>query len=286
MLRLLFSLVSSLATAFVCGEMISEDDAGVKGLNRSRFAYVTLIGPVARRRYRPWFYSALAMANALAEAGSEADFVVLVARSGKDESLTRDEEESLRQIGARWRYAEAPLGKPGFHLGNFKLLAWQHTEYEAIQLLDADVLPKGSMDSFFSLPSLLGSDIVCCPGRVSPLNAGWMAFRPSTIHYERLVKLLEKDDQINDDDAKKPWGHELDRWLSSDGIWKESQGWTFFDAKGNQGHLYSYFRFDAKSLVIFLHAARISYQMLNYTKQLSPDHYPPPTAVLDLIKDK
>lgn len=49
---------------------------------------------------------------------------------------------------------------------------WQHTEYDTIQLLDADLLPLMNMDALFALPARLGAKTVTCPGKVSPLNAG------------------------------------------------------------------------------------------------------------------
>jgi len=46
-------------------------------------------------------------------------------------------------------YVSAPYGNSGFHMGHYKTWAWQHTEYNRIQLLDADLLPLTNMDRFF-----------------------------------------------------------------------------------------------------------------------------------------
>lgn len=203
-------------------------------------AYMMMIGPLdGRKKYRPWLRSALAIAHQLRRLGSRADFVILLAGMTP---LDPSEEALILRV-AKYEYCQ--VRKPGFHLGNYKLVAWQHEEYESIQLLDADVLPVVNMDPLFAMPGLAHADTVACPGRVAPLNAGWIAFVPSLKHYEGLTSLKFGED----------WGHALDGWYNSDGT-RMKPGWDFFDAEGNQGHLYSYFRFDAQSLAIFFHDGR------------------------------
>jgi len=259
------------------------------GLNSSRYAYFVMLGPVDERRtYTPWFYSAVAMANALRRFESTADVVVLLVAATS--RLTATEEALLRERGVRWRYASSPpAGMPGFHMCNYKLLAWEHTEYEVIQLLDADLLPKVNMDSFFQLPSDLSADCVSCPGRVSPLNAGWIALRPSARHSRRLRGLLERYKELRND--ADPWGFpHLDSWLNSDGDWKPS-GWKFFDATGNQGHLYAYFRFAARSLVVLVHATKVGgFVLVDYVglddPSRSPRSKPLPPSVAAHLESK
>ena len=45
------------------------------------------------------------------------------------------------------------------------------------------------------------------------------------------------------------WGHELPYWLSASDK-RMRPGWDFFDAHGNQGHMYSYFVFEARDLTL------------------------------------
>ena len=89
----------------------------------------------------------------------------------------------------------APYGNPGFHMGHYKLWAWQHTEYEAIQLLDADLMPLVNMDQFFDVNSVIDSAFVGCPGKLSVLNAGWFVLKPSCEHFFKMTAMLHNPDQ-------------------------------------------------------------------------------------------
>ena len=116
----------------------------------SSYAYFVMVGPIdAARTYRAWLFSAVAMANRLRGLGSGADIVVLCAarRDGAKRPgdagarLTAVEESALAAARCRWRYGEPPTAgrKSGYHMGHYKLLAWQHVEYDVVQLLDADL---------------------------------------------------------------------------------------------------------------------------------------------------
>lgn len=252
------------------GGEIEEQHVGVRVTNADANAYFTLIGPMDGRTYRKWLVSAIAIASAFSQLGSKSDFVILCARHRGGQSRSTDmlvtETTTLLELGVRWRYLDAPGNKQvaGFHLGNYKLFAWQHVEYERIQFLDADVLPERDMHMFFEFPFLLESRVVACPGRVSPLNAGWISFVPDRKDYAALVELLDKREAVQNNSA--PWGHYLNGWYNSDGI-VQNAGWEFFDALGSQGHLYSYFRFDARSLAILFHAIHFDYRVLLYNHE-------------------
>ena len=107
--------------------------------------------------------------------------------------LLAEEEATLLKTGCRWRYAQPPGKKhlAGYHMGHYKLLAWQHVEYATIQLLDADLLPVNNLDPLFSLTKAFDTEVVACPGKVAPLNAGWVFIRPSLSTYEGLLKTLD-----------------------------------------------------------------------------------------------
>jgi len=262
MARAMALALLTLGTAYARGSgEIVDADVGDVSKAGSRHAYFIMVGPMdVARTYRPWLYSTLAAVNALRGASSTADVVLILARrrdgfrrhSADHEGvkLAPVEEAELLASRARWRYA-APPGKvgghAGFHLGHYKLLVWQHTEYHTIQLLDADLLPLVNMDSLFALPRLLHSRTVTCPGKVSPLNAGWLALEPSTSSYLQMDDLLRK--RANALDSAKPWGHVLEEWHDSSGNCR-TNGWDFMDGTGNQGELYSFFRFDVQSLAI------------------------------------
>ena len=119
--------------------------------NSSRFAYMVVVGPVGPDpKYKKWLYPILALRHALQSRGSVADVLILCAlEEGFEETRMEDSEEALFAAqGIRWRYVPKPRIR-GFHMGHYKLWAWQHTEYDRIQLLDADVLPLVNMDALF-----------------------------------------------------------------------------------------------------------------------------------------
>jgi hypothetical protein len=208
-----------------------------------------MIGPFnAQRTYKKWMYAVIALSSALRKHGSEADVVVLCAQKANDAVHALPEEEALMsRSGIHWRYVKAPYGNAGFHMGHFKVWAWQHTEYSRIQLLDADVLPLVNMDRFFDLGQSLDSDFVGCPGKLSVLNAGWFVLRPSCVHFEAMSQILKADGLSWSKEVG--WGHPLPYWISSEGQTMKT-GWDFFDAHGNQGHMYSYFLFVAHDLTL------------------------------------
>jgi len=221
-------------------------------------AYFVMIGPFgpAKRGYKKWLFAVLALSASLRDRGSKADVVVLMAqkdeRGGAAHALP-EEEKLLSANGVHWRYVSAPYGNGGFHMGHYKLWAWQHTEYARIQLLDADLLPLVNMDAFFDLGVTLNSDFVGCPGKLSVLNAGWFVLRPSCHHFEAMTQIIKADGAKWDTEVG--WGHPLPYWLSSEDKVMKS-GWDFFDAHGNQGHMYSYFLFEAQDLTL-IYADRV-----------------------------
>ena len=116
-------------------------------------AYFVMIGPFTpERKYKKWLYAVIALSSALKQHGSEAEVVVLCAqRQGGHAARALPEEEALlSRSGIHWRYVAAPYGNSGFHMGHYKIWAWQHTEYARVQLLDADLLPLGEPPSVFA----------------------------------------------------------------------------------------------------------------------------------------
>ena len=239
---------AELSDAMACTDPLADRTAPDDRPN----AYMIMIGPfTAKRAYKKWLYAALALTSALASHGSTADVLVLMAQSGKGGAAVHalpEEEALLSRNGVHWRYVSAPYGNSGFHMGHFKVWAWQHTEYARIQLLDADLLPLVNMDRFFDFGEALDSDFVGCPGKLSVLNAGWFVLRPSCHHFEAMTQILKADGHAGWD-KEVGWGHALPRWVSSEGVVMKG-GWDFFDAHGNQGHMYSYFLFEAKDLTL------------------------------------
>lgn len=234
----------------------------------ARHAYFVMIGPFSKTRtYTKWLFAVVALRNALRQRGSTADFVCLCAlrndNGHQEQRMLPSEESLLLASGIRWRYVRAPFGQGGFHMGHFKLWAWQHTEYERIQLLDADLMPLTNLDQFFHLP--IQSDYIGCPGKVSTLNAGWFSLRPSCEHFAAMTTLVNQY-RANKWDKALGWGHELVTWRNAQGVMMK-QGWDFFDSRGNQGHMYSYFVFDAADLTLIFDDRIVGYYNRSTTRE-------------------
>ena len=235
----------------------------------STHAYVVMVGPLEpARNYRPWLLSAVSMANTLRAHGSAADFLVLLdtKRDGKPRAtvpLLEKEEATLVKARCRWRYAKPPGQRrlAGYHMGHYKLLAWQHTEYAAIQLLDADLLPVANLDPLFGLAQDFKAQVVACPGKVAPLNAGWVLIWPSLDTFAGLVRTLDLMTRPN---RAAPYGHAMaSPWRTATGA-AGGADWRFFDAFGNQGHMYDYFRFEAKSLALIVQSTQNGTRLVRY----------------------
>jgi hypothetical protein len=114
------------------------------------------------------------------------------------------------------------------------------------------------MDALFDLP--IPSSFVGCPGKDSVLNAGWFSLTPNCETFKRMTDLLwyrgmRKPRQW---DVKRGWGMPLKPWTNALGR-TMTTGWDFFDARGNQGHMYAYFRFFARDLVLIYPEEIVSY---------------------------
>jgi len=258
------------AIAATCAQRISAQritQPGVGGTSPN--AYFVMVGPLEpQRAYHPWLVSAISMANTLRDHGSTSDFVVLLAtkRDGRPREtvpLLEEEEATLLKSKCRWRYATPPGQRhlAGYHMGHYKLLAWQHVEYKTIQLLDADLLPVNNLDPLFSLTKAFDTEVVACPGKVAPLNAGWVLIRPSLSTYEGLLKTLDVMKRTNRD---APYGHAMTTpWRAATGA-AGGNDWRFFDVFGNQGHMYDYFRYEAKSLSVITQSTQNGTRVFRY----------------------
>lgn len=245
--------------------------------NSTFYAYALIVGPISeQRKYSKWLYPILAMRRALLKTGSRADLLVLAAVDECCDTarMLASEEAMLAAQDVRIRYVPAPAGIRGFHMGHYKLWAWQHTEYARVQVLDADLLPLVDLDRFFRLP--LTSDFVGCPGRSSVLNAGWFSLRPDCAHFRGLISVLyERSSRPGHRwDEELGWGVKIPAWRNAQGR-TMLPGHAFFDAKGNQGHMYAYFRFYANDLTL-VYSDRIVAFIPSRPKHAVDPHNPTP----------
>jgi hypothetical protein len=195
-----------------------------RGKEGSKYAYVTLLHGVDESlRYRGFLYNALIMARALREAGSTADFLVLVGftRSelaspyGETPAMITADLALLRDRGIRVvllprllpASAFRPTDKVSFaEMALLKILPWSGQlgkQYEKIQYLDGDVLPRRNMDCFFGLHSNTFNT-----GSASPLNSGWLLAIPDKELYDHMRTLALKRLQTRWDESMG-WGTPL-----------------------------------------------------------------------------
>lgn len=234
----------------------------------AKVAYVTLIGGAGNDlKYRGFLFNVVVMAHALHNAGSSADLVALVMMTPPENQLGEDasdahwqschdkqaagppllklpasDEDFLREHGVTVRYV-GPLHGDTVTFGSMvfaKAAAWQLTEYEHVQFLDADIMPMRNMDGFFHLPHFS-----FCAGAVSPMNAGWFSLKPSCDDYAGIRALVGRvspeDGHLSDWSRERGWGAANITWKNLYG--REKGDWTFHHAHSEQGLFYYYFGF-------------------------------------------
>ena len=126
------------------------------------------------------------MKKALDDAGSKADFIVMVGYSD-DENLQAYEKDMdmLRSRGIlihtlpRWTHSQHDLTFAEMAL--LKITPWSFTQYEKVQFFDGDVMPTRNMDCLFELPVNAFT-----AGAVSALNSGWYLALPNQQDFDYL----------------------------------------------------------------------------------------------------
>jgi len=282
----------------------------------AQFAYVTLLGGVGNSyEYRGYLYNIAIMGMALREKGSTADLVAIIIMKPLEEQqelanmkkptcgapmtalqpttegnpplhkLTDEDEELLRRHGVKIRYSTLMYGSD-LDFGSVvftKTLAFQLTEYEAVQFLDADIMPLTNMDAFFRLPKF-----TICAGMVSPLNAGWMRLEPRCEDYENLRNYVVIADgwgrgNRNSTGTIKAWSKDYGWGESTDAklSWQSLTGraypdWTFHHANSEQGLYYYYHAFVKKDMDQILYQEVNSFTSSGVVKRKLKERWAPP----------
>ncbi len=159
----------------------------IRKLARHKYAYVTLMSGIDEsRRYRGFLYNAMIMKKALDDAGSQADFIVMVGYSD-DENIEAYEKDMdmLRARGIlihtlpRWTHQQHDLTFAEMAL--LKITPWSFVQYEKVQFFDGDVMPTRNMDCLFQLDKNSFT-----AGAVSALNSGWYLAVPNQQDFDYL----------------------------------------------------------------------------------------------------
>ncbi|KAL3795747.1 hypothetical protein HJC23_008234 [Cyclotella cryptica] len=134
------------------------------------------------------------------------------------------------------RYAlDVPHFEPWFvDIALAKLRAFELTEYERVQVLDADSFVKDvdQLDKLFT--SFLDAKLVAEGlGADSPLRAGWLLIQPSEVDFEEMQQILNRgvfDDDNGWDSLDLPV--EYPGWISER---KLAGNWEFYGSQLEQG---------------------------------------------------
>jgi len=211
-----------------------------------KFAYVTVLGcnPIITQN-KVYLDAVRVLIASLKEKSTEADIIVLMMYEDIEvETLLREENAIVKHIDPLQQSRRIDYFEPWFvDIALAKLRAFQLTEYERIQVLDADIgIEEGKNldDLFFYAPTVhlvaegLGND--------SPLRAGWVMIKPSNNDFEKLQSIV-KGGHFNEDLG---WDYlalpvEYPGWNP---ITKKPKGWGFYGSQLEQGKvLVTYFLF-------------------------------------------
>jgi hypothetical protein len=207
---------------------------------QSDYAYVTLMSGIDTTfKYRGFFYNVLIMKRALTQAGSTADFIVLIGFSVKDTSPFEADMNLLRSRGII-TYILPRLVDESHDLGFaemalLKVTPWSFVQYKRVQFFDGDVMPLQNMDCFFKLDKNAFTI-----GAVSPLNSGWYLAIPDMAAYlymkrKAIWRLGHDWDKING------WAEQMPTGLTYRGGKQPCLKWEFNGADMDQGLLTHYF---------------------------------------------
>jgi len=241
----------------------------------TQFAYAFIIAGCnpddEEPSYRGFLYHVLVSASILNRQGAKADkvLVIQIAHQSSHDTLPEKEEKALAALGVKVRYMPKSKHESFYDtvIAKFQILDW--LEYKRVLLLDADLLPHGSLDYLFFLSDqgIIRENVVVA-GVNEPANAGFFMLQPGKGKLEELHEIVhqreiraheyhkQRDNTTEEQlfDSVLGWGHQIvppDCWKS-----RRLNGteWTFHFAFSDQGLLYHWTKYHEKSVsVIFKH---------------------------------
>jgi hypothetical protein len=115
-----------------------------------------------------------------------------------------------------------------------KITPWSMTMYERVMYLDADVMPRKSLDAYFT-----ASTNMYHSGLASPVNSGWFIAIPNTKQYEDM-KAMAVSRLMHPWDVTSGWGRPVPSGLEFR-THKPVTKWDFNGASLDQGLFTDYF---------------------------------------------
>lgn len=174
--------------------------ASISGLRPPRFAYAALISTSdEERRYVGYLSGVLVARKALQEAGSTADFWLLIVSSPTVDRFPPAVESVLERNNVLFKYIKSPweFGNGVYGVMLCKIYCWTLTEYDEVQYMDLDIFPTANMDVYFDMPRT-----TAIAGKASPLNGGWILLHPSMEVHSTMAALVQQRPALVND--KRP----------------------------------------------------------------------------------
>lgn len=219
-----------------------------------KFAYVTVLGWNPDEEQNKVYLDAIRILIKSLK-GSIADFVVLLLYEDKEAaSLLQAENAIVKRIDPVQYSRDVPHFKAWFvKIALAKLRAFELTNYERVQVLDADSWVKGAnqldkLFTSFSTAKLVAEGL----GPDSPLRAGWLMIQPSEADFKEMQQILTRGVFDND----RGWDG-LDLPVEYAG-WKSQRkypgNWEFYGSQLEQGK-YSLFASTVEPTMLYSRAS-------------------------------
>ena len=237
----------------------------------SPYAYVWVIGSIHENNmaYKGFLYNVLIAAKVLREKGSTADFVFWAQLSPKSKlkgRLPEEDERMLRELGVQIRMLDEVEHESFSQIVYEKFRLLTMIEYKRVIFLDADILPRASLDYIFHLsdpgdastPTLLRPNLILAT-RGEPCNTAFFMVEPSDAGWKLLQDTVTRQHK---EGASLPyphfsrsdgWGYNFqmngDPWKATN---KTGWKWAYHAAHSDQGLMYYWAKFGMKDTSIIL----------------------------------
>lgn len=235
-----------------------------------KWAYAFVVGGALhpQSEHRGFLAGVAVAAQKLKEAGSVADFILLIQISyaSPETTLPSDQTALLHSVGVQIEYIPPFRNAKvenfySIMLEKFRIL--NLTRYSRVLFLDSDVMPLCNLDYLMDLsdpapgqPAQLQPNVVLAQ-KGEPSHGGLFVLEPG--YYEELLQIVQRHEE---ECLKLPWPHfdEDYGWghnFSSTDYWrapvvKQGLRWDWHGSHADQGLLYYYTRYARKSVSLII----------------------------------
>ena len=237
----------------------------------SPYAYAWVIGSIHEDRtaYKGFIYNILIAAKVLREKGSTADFILWAQLSPESKlkgRLPKEDERLLGELGVEIRMLDTVEHESFAQIVYEKFRVLTMTKYKRVMFLDADIMPRTSLDYLFHLsvtndgstPLLRPNLILATKGE--PCNTALFMVEPSDAGWKLLQDTIARQHR---EGSKLPyphfnftfgWGYSFmnngDPWQAV--VQKKGWRWVFHAGHSDQGLMYYWAKFGMKDTSIII----------------------------------